>query len=236
LKKTGMLAKFILSSHGRLYSNLPALERSEYFPCDPAGFERLLGPDYSWSLSPDYRSSNLLFAATDPAGQGAPIHIHDEFDLAPPAARTRRLELLYTMPVGDRLRDLNELRDETVGGYNYGGDGLPVVLRKRTPIPRLPIANRLPRDRAELEKFLTWQKQIEGVSELDDAWGRPFTFTLSGNMLVCDSPRVTSQLTTLGHNDISIAVPVNLESFRQPPGQSSPAKTPQPRSPSVAVP
>ncbi len=104
---------------------------------------------------------------------------------ASPDVRTKRILLSCMAGVHQRVSDIQAIRNTFVKmheqAWKAGECPLEFTLK---PLLHPPLERDLPSNHTELQVYLRWLCDTEGVRELTDAWGSCLVFALRGSYLV----------------------------------------------------
>lgn len=176
-------SRMIYELNGREIHSLEELERSAYYP-------------FRESYTPCCHGETLklivIETATTLTWRGIRIHqgepqrvISAPADKVPPDIQTRRILTSYMKGVRDRIADIQKIRGTFVSTHQSAlrAGECPLTFTQRLP-PQSPLTRDLPTNERELQLYLRWLRNTEGVKELVDAWGHPLLFFLQDAYLV----------------------------------------------------
>src|SRR5579884_1229009 len=176
----------ITSVTGRENISLAELEDSSYYPCllplDKLTKAQIAIVDEGSNADPAKRYCRL-------GEPGRTSRIADYFyKRSGPALATKRMMSWYLSGVRRRTSQIQQIqRTYAEGLLNSIGSGQPVRRLMGKRVPTAGISGDLPRNPGELQAYVNWLKQTEGLPELTDAWGHPLSFSINGRELVCRS-------------------------------------------------
>lgn len=98
-----------------------------------------------------------------------------------------------SLSVGERITFVNNTRKEFIDNNElnlnnyYGHNGKGKLISYTEKVILVPEIDDIPADNNALEIFTEWNKRIENVKELDDAWGNPLRIRVVDGVIKCSS-------------------------------------------------
>ncbi len=173
---------------GRLLTSLDELQRTAFYPFAQPYGASCLGGRLSLRVEPS--GAALECMGIHRIGGQTRTHTRLQMGHLTREDATRRRIAAFTAGVLQRTRAIEDIKSAFLETHRYAmriGD-TPCRMRFDVrPTVRPPIAHDMPANPAELDRYLEWLAQTEGVRRLDDAWGRPLTFRIESGVLRCVS-------------------------------------------------
>jgi hypothetical protein len=194
MRAVGEAAQSIYQQSGRLIRSLAELERTDYYPFPHQIYARsLFGGAIDVTLT-EPTANECRFEGAVLTGRQVRIDICGHFETVGPQRETQRMVTAYCAGVAQRTAAVDAIEDQfmrrhlkAVYKYELQVHHAPQQTFDEGSQPKRPIPADLPKNDRELKLYVAWLRATEGVTEMNDSWGRPLRFSLTGHGMECRS-------------------------------------------------